>query len=513
MLTAPDGHILAANPAACELFGYTDAELCAIGRAGVVIVDGAAQRFLADRTRDGHARGVLTMRRRDGTTFLGEVTSAVFVDPDGESRTSMVIRDVTEAERGRHALEILADAGHILASSLDETTTLRQLTDLVVPKLADVCAVDLLTPDGVTRVAVAHRDPARTGDFVEVRRRRLNPHATAGVDFVLATGQPSWTFELTDAWLERQTQDAAHFEAAKRLGIRSFVAVPLRVGARTIGALTVMSDGGVPTFTETDLSLVRALGERAATAIDNAHTYAESLDAKRLRDEVLGIVAHDLRTPLHTIKLASTLLARTATGSALQAIKNAVDRADLLIEDLLLAAKAEGGTLPLAPCSVTLAAILDDVAATHRSLAEARALDFAVTIEGDPAAAAVVDRHRIVQMLGNLTGNAIKFTSPPGRVELGARADGDHVVFRVADTGAGIAADDLPHVFDRYWQGKHAPELGAGLGLSIARGIACAHGGTIGVESEVGRGTTFTIRLPASPTAGPGGVDVPGRAP
>ena len=180
-------------------------------------------------------------------------------------------------------------------------------------------------------------------------------------------------------------------------------------------------------------------------------------------------------------------------------IQRAVQRADVLIHDLLLAAKAEGGSIPLVRRAENLASILEEVDAIHRTLAESKRLEFAVTAEG--ATSVVVDRHRIVQMLSNLTANAIKFSPPGGRVEVRARADAERVVFTVSDTGIGIAADDIPHIFDRYWQGRHSQNLGAGLGLSICRGIVESHGGQIAVESTVGRGTTFTIVLPVSPSA------------
>ena len=498
LLTAPDGSVLAANPAACAMLGRTERDVCEAGRAGLVVVDDAALRFLDQREREGHARGILTLRRKDGSTFLADLSSAIFTTSGGALRTSMMFRDVTESERARRALEILADAG-ALASSLDESTTLRNLTDLVVPKLADVCVVDLVTPVGVARVAAAHRDPSRIAEFLQVRRRTMARHATAGVDYVLRTGEPSCVFELTDAWLQANTADATHFEAARKLGVRSFVAVPLVAGGRTLGALTVMSDGGVPPFGKADLSLVRALGVRAASAIDNAHKHAESIEARRLRDEVLGVVAHDLRSPLNTIQLAATLLARGGSSPELAMIQRAVQRADVLIHDLLLAAKAEGGSIPLVRRAENLASILEEVDAIHRTLAESKPLELVMTAEGAPTA--VVDRHRIVQMLSNLTANAIKFSPPGGRVEVRARADAERVVFTVSDTGIGIAADDIPHIFDRYWQGRHSQNLGAGLGLSICRGIVESHGGQISVESIVGRGTTFTIVLPVSLSA------------
>ncbi|HET8655585.1 MAG TPA: HAMP domain-containing sensor histidine kinase, partial [Longimicrobiaceae bacterium] len=115
--------------------------------------------------------------------------------------------------------------------------------------------------------------------------------------------------------------------------------------------------------------------------------------------------------------------------------------------------------------------------------------------EGLPPVAA--DRERFLQLLGNLVGNAIKFTAERGRIVIGAEPDPGGVRFYVSDTGCGIPAEDLPHLFDRFWQAEHARRAGAGLGLAIARGIVEAHGGSLGVESTPGEGSTFSFVLPA----------------
>jgi len=500
MLTIPDGRILAANDAACAMLGWSERELRELGRAGLVVVDENAQRFLAERQRSGRARGILTLRRKGGTTIHVDVASSVFTVSDGATRTSMLLRDVTDAERARHALEILADAGRVLVSSLDEHTTLENLTSLVVPRVADVCTIDLVTPHGVTRAAAAHRDPSRLPEFRMIRRREMRADATAGVDFVLRTGEPSVVLELTDEWLRSATLDPAHFEASRKLGIRSFVAVPLVREGRVLGALTVMSEGGVPNFSEADVSLVRALGERAAAALDNARKHAEVLEARRLRDEVLGVVAHDLRTPLNAIHLAASLLARHAPSAETETIKRAVSRANVLIHDLLLAAKTDAGSLPLEKERARLQDLFAEVDDLHRRLADSKSLAFVVAVDG-PLPALDVDPHRVVQMLSNLVGNAIKFTPSGGRVEMRARADGGRVVLVVSDTGPGISREALPHVFDRFWQGAHSHDIGAGLGLSISRAIAQSHGGDLAVESAPGQGTRFTITLPAASPA------------
>jgi PAS domain S-box-containing protein len=498
LITAPDGRLLAANPAACALLGRTEEEVLAAGRAGVVVEDAAFESLLAERERRGAAHGILTLRRRDGSTFLADTASTVFLTKRNEAWTSLRFRDVTETERARRALEILAEAGRSLGRSLDLDETLRSLTDLVVPRIADVCTVDLEEADGIRRAAVAHRDPSRVPDFEDVRRRTINPTATNGVDYVLRTGRPSCVFELTDEWLRIATVGRTHFEQARALGITSFVSVPLLLQSRVIGALTIMSDGRVPSFGGSDVSLAAAIAAVAASAIDNAHRHADAIEARRLRDEVLSIVAHDLRGPLNAIQLTTEVLRRTSGGAharELETIRRAIRRADMLIEDLLVAAKAEGGAIPIERHDEDARSLLEEVAVLHRPLAREKKLHFEVVIESEPGRVSC-DRHRIVQMLSNLVGNAIKFTAEGGSVTLRSQSEAARFVVSVTDTGAGIPRQELPFVFDRFWQGARAHRVGAGLGLAISQGIARAHGGIITVESEVQRGTTFTVVLP-----------------
>ena len=234
-------------------------------------------------------------------------------------------------------------------------------------------------------------------------------------------------------------------------------------------------------------------GERAARA--------DAERASKLRDEVLAVVAHDLRNPVHTILMsvgAAIELPLSPEDHALQLalIRRAARRMDALIRDLLDATHIETGRLAIAPAPTSLGPMIEDVLATAAPLAA----DRGVRLEADvPAELPDVqaDRDRIVQALGNLVGNALKFTTGPGRVVVRSRPVGAFVEAAVEDTGCGIAAEHLPHVFDRYWQADRGAHRGVGLGLAIVRGIVEAHGGHVAVESRLGEGTTFRFTLPA----------------
>jgi PAS domain S-box-containing protein len=228
------------------------------------------------------------------------------------------------------------------------------------------------------------------------------------------------------------------------------------------------------------------------------------------RDVVLGIVAHDLRNPLSLITLTTRAMQRRPDdgpdrrhGEATEAILRAARRMNQLIEDLLDVALIEAGRLRVECELLPAVDLAHDAVEMQRVLAEASGMTISLEVEPD-VRTAWGDRRRLLQVFENLIGNAIKFTQPGGRIVVRAAVTDADVLFSVTDTGAGIAPDALPHVFDRFWQATaRTRRLGAGLGLPITKGIVEAHGGRIWVESDVTRGTTFFFTIPASPRSAP----------
>ena len=188
-----------------------------------------------------------------------------------------------------------------------------------------------------------------------------------------------------------------------------------------------------------------------------------------------------------------------------EAILRAARQMMHLISDLLDVALVEAGRLRVDSALLVAADLARDVVEMQRPLAEASGVTISLEVEPD-VRTAWGERRRLLQVFENLIGNATKFTPPGGRIVVRVEVKNEDVMFSVTDTGVGIAPDAVPHVFDRFWQATtRARRLGAGLGLPITKGIVEAHGGRIGVESEVGRGTTFFFTIPASqPSAGDG---------
>jgi len=226
------------------------------------------------------------------------------------------------------------------------------------------------------------------------------------------------------------------------------------------------------------------------------------------RDEVLAIVAHDLRNPLSMILMTANAMRRRPgsepdrrNGEMPEAILRAAKRMNHLIEDLLDVALVEAGRLRVEFAPLPAADVARDAVEMQRPLAEASGVTISLEVEPD-VLLAWGERRRLLQVFENLIGNAIKFTQPGGCIVVRVGVKNDDVMFSVTDSGVGIAPDALAHVFDRFWQATtRARRLGAGLGLPITKGIIEAHGGGIGVDSEVGRGTTFFFTIPASARA------------
>lgn len=256
----------------------------------------------------------------------------------------------------------------------------------------------------------------------------------------------------------------------------------------------------------------RALQEskrKLQQTLDREHASRRAAEAATTeRELVLATVSHDLRSPLNTILMSTSLM---LDFHPTELDPKALDRIGIinrtarqmasLIEDLLDVATLEAGHLPLERSWQDAAAL----ARYGLEMLEPIATDHGIRLEvaiSDELPRILADHKRVLQVLSNLIGNAIKFTPDGGRVTVGARLEGNELVYSITDTGPGIHPEELPYLFDRFWRGTHAGS-GAGLGLSIARGIIEAHGGRIWAESAPGHGATFHCSLPLTVTAQP----------
>jgi signal transduction histidine kinase len=283
--------------------------------------------------------------------------------------------------------------------------------------------------------------------------------------------------------------------------MQSIATVPLVVSGTLVGVIALIASEGSRQYDAGDLRLAEELAGRTAIALENASLYRTARDATRLRDEVLGIVAHDLRNPLGIIALQAAMLARReklpagSEARAGEAIERAAARMTRLIQDLLDVSRMEAGRLSIEPTTLDARTFLVECVESQRQLADDASVELRL-LAPSPMPSVRADRDRLLQVFENLIGNALRFSRSGGQVTVAVEALDDEVLFSVRDNGAGISTEHLAHLFDRFWQAPRASRQGAGLGLPIVKGVVESHGGRIWVESTPGKGSCFFFTIP-----------------
>ncbi len=449
--------------------------------------------------------------RKNGETFPAEASIAR-VTMEGDRTFMVTLRDVSERVNTEERQKLLATAGWVLAASLDVESTMATIAELPVPLLGEWSLLELLTPDGAMRRAAAtHLDPHRHEDTAALLSKVAEPlELEPAVASSARVAHDAEAQRLTDmsAWLDANFHDTASRQRAQSLGAGAVLLVPLRAGGRAIGALHLVRTRPGAVHSLEEQQVADQFAGLAALALENARLYQQSRSAVRERDEMLAIVSHDLRNPVNAIvMLTGAVLKRDTPAAAagediapmsrdeVEAVRAAARQADGLIQDLQDVSRISAGRLRVERRRVPASDFLTECADMFEPVMEDAALRFVRRID-DNLPIVLGDQHRLTQVLSNLLGNAVRFTPHGGDIVLTATPLEDVVRISVRDSGPGVAPDDVPRLFERYWQAPRLLRAGSGLGLYIAKGIVEAHDGEIGVDSEVGKGAEFWFTLP-----------------
>jgi PAS domain S-box-containing protein len=505
------------NRGAEQIFGWSEADMLGqpldrlLPMASRAVHRGHVRTFAEgpSNARTMADRREIAGLRKNGEQFPAEA-SISRVTIDGERTFMVMLRDVSDRRRAEERQRLLATAGWVLAASLDVESTMATIAELPVPLLGEWSLLELLTPDGcIRRAAATHVDPQRHEDTAALVARATD-QSSAELPFTsaLRVAHESEAQRITDisAWLDANFPDAASRARAETLGASAVLLVPLRAGGRAIGALHLVRTRAGASHAREEVHVADQFAGLAALALENARLYQESRRAVRERDEMLAIVSHDLRNPVNAVvMLTGAVLSRETPAGAedvgimgreeVEAIRGAARQVDGLIQDLQDVSRISAGRLRVERRPVPAGEMLKEAADVFEPVVGEAALEFVRGFD-DEAPLVMADRHRVGQVLSNLLGNAVRFTRRGGSVSLIAQREEDMLHIAVRDTGAGVAPEDVPRLFDRYWQAPRLQRAGSGLGLFIAKGIVEAHGGTIGVNSELGQGSEFWFTLP-----------------
>jgi PAS domain S-box-containing protein len=484
-----------------DVLGQRSAELVHIQTADGKIVESP----LAAATRTGRVRNAAhVIVRNDGRQFAASYTATPIKRDGVVTGAVLAFDDIAEQQQGQEAEHLLLHAGGLLNASLEADAVALAAARCGVPLLGDVCFVDLMSADDqLVHAAWMHADPAvydELADLIAAGPRA--PVFATPIAELIASGQSLRAPLVPDAWFS-----VADLAVVRRLAIHSALIVPLVVGARRLGAVTFCMTGD-RYRRASDVALAEELARRIALAIEHAQLYGQARHAVALREQTLAIVSHDLRSPLATIVMAAALLdeepavrANVQSRSlAVEKIQAAAERMNRMIGDLLDFASIEAGQLSLTAAPHAVAGIIEESLSSFEATARKRHVRLTADVAAD-LPPIQCDRDRILQVLANLTGNALQSVATGDSVRLSAKRLDRDVVFSVSDTGPGIAIAHQKRLFERYWRSPDAIYKGTGLGLAIARGLIEAHHGRLWVESEPGSGATFWFTVPLAEPA------------
>jgi len=419
-----------------------------------------------------------------------------------------------DAEAGRRRAAFLAEAGRLLAESLDQSSTLIALTKLALPTLGAWCIVDVLQEgNAINRLGIYHADPEKQ-QLAHSLESRLAPLAEDqfGAAAMLRSATPTAITDDVEGSLAAGTRNPDSLRILRKLGVGSLLTVPLIARGSLLGAVTFVSDERGRRYAAAEVQLAQDLAHRAALALDNAQMYEMAVSlrhsaetANTAKTAFLGAMSHELRTPLNAIGGYIDLLDMGLRGPVtaeqhadFARVKTSQQHLTLLITEILNFARSARGGISYAIADLNIHETMAHAVALVEPLFGQKGILFD-GISGDATIVARGDSERVTQVLVNLLSNAIKFTPPEGHISAECGETEDTAFLRVSDAGPGIPPAKAEMIFEPFVQLRDTlsdREGGVGLGLAISRDLARAMKGELTVESVEGKGSRFTLHLP-----------------
>jgi signal transduction histidine kinase len=435
-------------------------------------------------------------------TIAGHIAIAVARRYNEEAISTARLEANIAAERAA----FLAEISRILAASLDYTQTLISLARATVPFLADACIIYHLVGQSILRrLTLAHVDAEIEQLLREVQRFEIPLESDIPVARVVRSGISEVEYRVAPTIGEQIHRDPAYQFVVRQLAPRAYICVPITAHGQTLGAVAFILTAPERQFTATDVAFAEEVAQRAALALDNAYLYQQAQAAIVVRDQFLSTAAHELKTPLTALLGNVQVMERRnqREGSlpererrAVHVIHTQTKRLSKMVATLLDISRFEQGKLtieraPIDICALVSRIVEEVLPSLTMHTVEFNLPDTVMIIDGDEL--------RLEQVVQNLINNAVKYSPNGGPVKVRVSQRGSMVCIDVTDLGIGIPAEDIPHLFERFYRASNTDDQhmsGMGIGLYIVQELVSLHGGSVAVESTERQGSTFTVRLP-----------------
>ncbi len=520
-----NGNFVFANQAAASMCGYDSVEEFVKTPHGEVlkqveISSEADQPYpldelpskmaLAGRTDAPEVVLQVKVKRTGQKKWFIVTATPIFNDARKTNLVVTIFKDFTEYKRGEEAVKFLDLANKTLSSSLDYEVTLQNLSNLIVPHLADWCFINIVEDKNrpPRSLAIAHKDREKINRAKEISEK-YPPiwNANFGSASVLRNGKSELYTQVSDDFLEHVAQSPDHLNLLRQVGIRSIMIVPLISRGKAFATMSLISAESNRIYLRQDLHFVEDLALRASVAIDNALLYKNVQTAVKARDEFLSIASHELKTPLTSLSLQMQMTRqsivprenRMPTCEKLASVFDIMDkqmtRLTRLVEDLLDVARIRSGNLSFEFETINLTELVNEMMSRFSS--QLIKVNCSLKLDLQKDVIGVFDRGRIEQIVENLMGNAIKY-APGSEITVTVQSSNESIILAIQDSGPGIPLDRQKKIFDRFERANSSKAVnGLGLGLFIVKEVVKAHHGEVYLESEPGKGSKFIVELPA----------------
>jgi PAS domain S-box-containing protein len=461
--------------------------------------------FLYDPTKNGipgrprYARGILYPLKDSH----GEVKEVVIIHQDVTDK----VKAEHERIRDENIKAFMTQVKTLITSSIEFENVIKEIALSSIPFLADGCMFDIVEGTQIRRIITKHRDPV-TQNLMDELQAKYPPKIDSPqpTSRCIRTGQPEFLKSVDPQLIKNNTYDDLHADLITRIDISSHISVPLMIRGKVIGALNLFVGANRGVYDEKDFAAAKELARHAAVAIDNAQLYRDSIKAIQLRDDFISMASHELRTPITSLNLQLEVLNNLVEDLPHELdsaklmhkffgnTKNQLARLTRLVDDMLDISRISNGKLSLNLKNVFVNKLIEDLLDRFREQLSSQQIESKIFAQDDITV--VCDPDRIDQVITNFMTNAIRYGGKqPIHIHLN-HCD-QYVMIKVQDHGRGISKEDQERIFLRFERAHTDEDVnGLGLGLYINRQIIDEHQGMILVESELGKGSAFTVKIP-----------------